>query len=133
MPSSSEHKEKAERNERFLGQLVSVDDADWASVAAFYTALHLIERLSACDNLHHGGHASRGAWLARHTKHRAIRHHYQALYDAAHKARYGTLKQFQRAFPAAAVKQQLIETHLGSIDRYVVAHFAPTAPPTPAR
>ena len=42
MPSSKEHKIKAEQNFVFLRTARAVAK-DWASVVAFYTALHLVE------------------------------------------------------------------------------------------
>ncbi len=47
MPKSAEHREKAERNQKFLDALKDNDDVrEWKAVVAFYTALHLVERLS---------------------------------------------------------------------------------------
>ena len=47
MPSASQHQSKAERNRKFLDS-ISIDDfPEWVVVAAFYTAVHLVERLRA--------------------------------------------------------------------------------------
>jgi hypothetical protein len=57
MPSSAEHKEKAQQHLDFLhdGSPTPV----WAAVVAFYAALHLVERLCACENLHTDNHHER--------------------------------------------------------------------------
>jgi hypothetical protein len=123
MPSYSEHKDKADHNREFLTSLSIDNHPDWVAVVAFYTALHLIERLSSCESLHHGSHPPRGKYLARHCKHSVIRHHYQALYDAAHVARYGTQNQFKRSFHSSSIKSELIDINLNAVDKYIDNHF----------
>jgi hypothetical protein len=56
MPSSAEHQEKAQQNLDVLhsGTLIP----EWATIVAFYAALHLVERLCACEGLHIVNHTS---------------------------------------------------------------------------
>src|SRR5258708_1936649 len=106
MPSSAEHKEKAQQHLDFLHS--GSPTPEWASVVAFYAALHLVERLCACENLHIANHHDRLSWLNKHPKHRTIHADFLALYDASRVARYGTCKQFKNAYPADTVRKQLI-------------------------
>src|SRR5262245_17056165 len=110
MPSSAEHKEKAQQHLDFLhsGALTP----EWEAIVAFYAALHLVERLCACENLHIANHHERLSWLAKHAKHRAIHPDFLALYDASLVARYGTCSQFKKAYPGEIVRKQLIGHNL---------------------
>jgi hypothetical protein len=45
MPSADQHRRKAESNRRFLASISLDDFPDWVVVAAFYTAVHVVERL----------------------------------------------------------------------------------------
>jgi hypothetical protein len=61
-------------------------------------------------------------------RHRAIYPSYQALSDAGHVARYGTLAQFQRMFTPDVVRDVLIGRHLDAISRYVDTFMANQGP-----
>lgn len=133
MPSSKEHKEKAERNRRTLDHLIaSGGNPEWIAVVAFYTALHLVERLAARENLHHSKHPDRLDYLTRHKQHRALHPHFQAIFDASLVARYGTVNQFAKAYPATTVVDVLINKHLAAIEAYVAANFTPPAGHAPS-
>lgn len=117
MPSSAEHQEKYLENRAFLdanGGLAAAQPI-WASVVAFYAALHLDERLAARQNIHHGNHALRTTYLSRHRLHRVIYPAFEALRNASEVARYGTANQFQRLVPTANVQAVLIDKHLVAI------------------
>ena len=130
MPSSAEHRDKADRNRKLLDTLKTSGVPEWIAVVAFYTALHLVERLSACESIHNANHQDRLAYLNRHKKHRVIHASFQTLYDASQIARYGTVNQFDRAFPADTVEKTLVRKYLAAIEMYVLAHFAqPAAAP----
>jgi len=45
MPSASEHQIKASHNRAFLNSITDPAFCDWMAVAAFYTAVHLVEQL----------------------------------------------------------------------------------------
>jgi hypothetical protein len=47
MPSADQHRNKANSNRKFLDGISLEDFPDWVVVAAFYTAVHLIEELLA--------------------------------------------------------------------------------------
>jgi hypothetical protein len=60
VPSRNEHLAKAELNRGLAEHLRELSDyLEWAIVAEFYRALHLIEADYARVDLHHGSHASR--------------------------------------------------------------------------
>jgi hypothetical protein len=57
MPNSAEHQAKYTANRQFLntgnnGTPLSTLDGCWAAIVAFYSALHLVDRLAARINLH---------------------------------------------------------------------------------
>lgn len=129
MPSAKEHQEKADENRAFLSQLLASNgDSKWIAIVAFYTAVHLAERLAACENVHNSNHPDRLNYLSKHKKHKAIHANFLTLYDASLIARYGTVNQFQKAFSSIAVTQ-LVDTHLAAIEAYVKAFFLPPLPP----
>ena len=52
-------------------------------MVAFYTALHLVERLAAWENIHHSKHPDRLDYLTRHKQHRVIHADFQTIFDAS--------------------------------------------------
>jgi hypothetical protein len=141
VPNSSEHQTKARLNRAFLnanGGLAGGDNA-WVAVVAFYTALHLVERLAARESIHHtgaGAHGKRLRYLDTHAQHDVIYQNYLELKTAAEIARHGTVAQFTRAYPGNTTQTILIDTHLVAIETYVDRVFAPppanTPPPPPS-
>jgi hypothetical protein len=131
MPNSKEHREKAQRNRDVLDAVKGTATPDWIAVIAFYTALHLVERLAAKDMVHHDKHQDRLHYLARHQQHRTIHTAFSSLHDAAHIARYGTVNQFDKAYPGDVVEKQLVGKCLKDITFYVDAFFAPVSPALP--
>jgi hypothetical protein len=130
MPSSAQHKEKAERNRACLLALSGTNSPEWQAIIAFYTALHLVERLSACDSIHNTKHQDRLDYLKKHKRHRVIYTNLASLFDASLVARYGTVNQFNTAYPDDTVEKILIAKHLGAIETYVASWF-PSPPPAP--
>lgn len=47
MPSADQHRNKAERNRKFVNSIVLDEFPDWVAVAAFYTAVHRIKQYRA--------------------------------------------------------------------------------------
>lgn len=131
MPSSTELREKAERNLAFLNSMNIAAAPEWAAVVAFYAALHLVERLSACESTHNAKHQDRLSFLLKHKKHRAIHADFLALYDASLVARYGTENQFRKAYPGDTVEKELSGKRLSAILAHVEAHFNPPAAQAP--
>jgi hypothetical protein len=136
MPNSAEHRAKYQANRQFLntgnnGAPLSTLDECWASIVAFYAALHLADRLAAAASppLHPtppGAHGKRLRFL--YANHRAIYADYNDLKTASEIARYGTLNQFNRAFPNNVTQTVLIDQKLVAIETYVNNFFNPPAP-----
>jgi hypothetical protein len=79
-----------------------------------------------------GAHGARLRFL--YANHRAIYNDYNDLMVASEYARYGTLNQFNRAYPGITVQDILIDQKLVAIENYVHGHFpapALVAPPSP--
>jgi hypothetical protein len=134
MPNSSQHQAKYQANRQYLdtgnnGGPLSTLNGCWASVVAFYAALHLVDRLAARVNFHPGDHAERERFVSR--DHSAIYRFYSALKSASIIARYGTINQFTNAYPGTTVQDNLIDTRLFAIENYVNNIFNPPAPPIP--
>lgn len=134
MPSSAEHQAKYFANRTFLnsgagGAALSTVDPAWAVIVAFYAALHLVDRLAARQNLHFqppGAHGDRLRFVSRH--HYAIYGKYNDLKIASEIARYGTINQFNRAFPGNSIQTILIDQNLVTIENHLVAVFTPPSP-----
>lgn len=134
MPSSQEHRAKYEANRHHLdtgnnGGPLSTLDGCWAATVAFYAALHLVDRLAARNNFHPGNHTDRNSFVT--GQHRPIWAVYNALYTVSRIARYGTLNQFNLAYPGTTVQTELIDKRLVAIETYVNNIFNPP-PPAPA-
>jgi hypothetical protein len=134
MPSSAEHHDKYQANRNLLntgnnGTPLSTLDGCWAAIVAFYAALHLVDRLAARINLHPGNHGDRLSFVS--SKHRPIFANYNTLKTASETARYGTLNQFNRAFPGSTVQSILIDKRLVAIETYVNNIFMPPPPAVP--
>lgn len=133
MPSSAQHREKAERNSLCLQALLGGSSPEWMAVVAFYTALHFVERLAACDNVHNAKHPDRLDYLKRTKKHRCIYTAFLALFDASLVARYGTVNQFNAAYPGDTVEKILVKNHLSAIEKHVASQFPPISATTTGR
>ena len=134
MPSSQEHQAKYKLNRNFLDANagLAANEPCWAAVVAFYAALHLIERLAARQNRHHDIHGQRARFIGSHPQHYVILYDYELLFAASLVARYGTINQFQRQWPADTVQTVLIDIHLVAIENYVDSVFNPPSPAPPS-
>jgi hypothetical protein len=112
------------------GAPLSTLDECWAAIVAFYAALHLVDRLAARTNYHPNNHSDRLSFVA--SQHRLIFTVYNSLKTASEIARYGTLNQFNRAYPGTTVQDILIDKRLVAIETYVNNIFNPPAPPSAA-
>lgn len=131
MPNSAAHHAKYVANRPLLdtannGAPLSTLDGCWAATVAFYASLHLVDRLAALVNLHPAAHVNRMRFVSRH--HRAIFADYNDLRVASEIARYGTLNQFNRAFPGNTVQAILVDQKLVVIETYVNNLFNPPPP-----
>jgi hypothetical protein len=142
MPTDAEHLEKYRENVALLnagGGLAALSEP-WASVVAFYAAVHLVERLAAQVGLHHTSHGGRSPqqW-GRNSRHLFVNSHhpqiladYMSLFLAGHIARYDSAGTFSAAFPPGTVQAQLIGNCLAALENYVFAAIPPPPGPTPA-
>jgi hypothetical protein len=132
MPNSKQHSDKAAHNKRFLTTITTADFPDWAAVVAFYTAVHLVERLRTREqnqtDQHSTDHQNRNEFIQK--RHRNIHAAFHALYNASLIARYQTLEKFRRTFTVKAVQDSLIATYLESVQKYVDTQFGTNAAPS---
>lgn len=118
MPSRDQHRKKAETNRRFLDPLSLDDYPDWVVVAAFYTAVHLIEQLrAAAGDGDSTGHEDRLAYVQE--KHPQIHTAYHILQNASMLARYQSNSDFFRQFQREVISERLLGQYLPEIERYV--------------
>lgn len=89
MAGEKAHRDKARDNQAFLEQ-ISDDFPDWIAIAAFYTAVHLVEMLAATDGHHSRGHHERNRYLK--ARYPGIWTHFFALWNYSVQARYDCAK-----------------------------------------
>ena len=134
MPNSKQHQAKASHNRAFLASINLNDFPDWAAVAAFYGAVHLVERLRTlrpnASDQHSTDHQDRLQFVQSH--HRAIHTQLHELFNASIIARYQTVQSFRSQFSLADVQNTLIDSYLVDIENYVAAQFPTVPPPTSA-
>jgi hypothetical protein len=117
MPKPKQHQEKADSSRAFLNSISDKGPADWMAIIAFYTAVHLVEKLRAYCGEHSESHEDRCAAVR--VKFRAIHKEYHELFNNSLVARYGTAGQF--SMPVEEVKRLLIDTYLVAIEKYVAS------------
>jgi hypothetical protein len=116
MPSADQHRHKAERNREFLDTISREEFPDWVVVAAFYTVVHIVERLRAAAHEGHSeNHGDRQRYVEE--RHRTIYPAYKILQNASMLARYQSMGDFYRQLDAETV-ERLILTRLDEIERY---------------
>ena len=113
MPSKSEHRAKAEHNERFVGTLAA-PYFDWAVCGTFYTALHYVESYLATKNIHPQNHTVRLGIVQRDPKLKPVFRDYRELLNESRDARYEPAV----TFTAADVTR--LAVHLESIKQVVL-------------
>lgn len=137
MPNSSQHQTKAKSNRSFLDTIDCDAHPDWAAVVAFYTAVHLVERLRALDGRHSVNHPDRLEYVQ--ANHRAIHFEFHQLLNVSKLARYESNADFFAQLSSAEVREKVVGEWLSAIeqyvDRYVAARSAakPPAKPTPPK
>lgn len=115
-------------NRTFLNSFSSEEYSCWAAVVAFYTAVHLVERLRALDGGHSTNHNDRRDYII--ANHREIHDAYRQLDDAGWLARYGSNADFFKKVSNADVKGVLIDGYLVAIEDYVERYITErSAPP----
>ncbi len=122
MPKASEHKTKAAHNRQFLDGIACDGFPDWAAVVAFYTAVHLVERVRAASGDGHSeNHDDRLAYVA--NNHAEIHTALHILQNASMLARYQSRGDFFTQFQPEDVQTRLIDQFLAAIDAYVVTRL----------
>jgi hypothetical protein len=124
MPTATEHGTKAEHNLAFLDRIVLDDFSDWMAIAAFYTAVHLVEQLRALVGEHRDGHTDRNRTVRQ--NYPEIHRHYRELFNCSILARYGRAQDFW--LTAADVRELLVANHLNPIRQFVAQRLAAEAP-----
>lgn len=127
MANAEEHQAKADRNREFIATIKDDKHCDWAAVAAFYVAVHLVEKLRALRGEHSQSHFERNHIVR--TGYRGIHRHFRELYNWSLIARYNTIPDFTRS--AQDVRTILIDHHLAEIEQFVASQSATIAPATP--
>src|SRR5690348_3789776 len=105
---------KTQNNRRFLDSISLDDYPDWVVVAAFYTAVHLVERLrAAAKEGDSTGHEDRLAYVRE--RHLEIHTAYHVLQNASMLARYESNSAFFAQFQPEDVKDRIVEKYLVEI------------------
>jgi hypothetical protein len=122
MPSADQHRRKAESNRAFLATISRADFPEWVATVAFYTAVHLVERLRAAAG--HGdstGHDDRTNYVL--IEHPSIHTAYHALQATSMLARYQARADFFAQFQPEAVEEVLLNRYLAAVSEYVTARL----------
>ena len=118
MPSADQHRGKAERNRRFLDSIAVNDFPEWVVVAAFYTAVHHIERLRAAagdgDSTSHEDRLN----YVQHNLPAAIHSAYHILQNVSMLARYQSMSDFFDQFQPENVTEQIVNYRLTQIEKH---------------
>jgi hypothetical protein len=115
MPNPKQHQAKADHNRAFLAMIKDPSYADWLATAAFYTSVHLVEKLRAYDGDHSQSHMDRNEFVRK--QHPSIHASYHQLFNISIIARYQTMNKFP--LTAAAVQTDLVDGDLAAIEVYV--------------
>ena len=86
MGTLSNHRDKADHNQKFLESIDRKKYPDWVVTAGFYKAVHLVEMLFAKNGKHSENHRDRNDTLKREWQ--QIWMNYLPLYGLARRARY---------------------------------------------
>ena len=122
MPTADQHRIKAERNRKFLETINVNDHPDWVVVAAFYTAVHLAERLRAASGDGDSrDHDDRLTYIQ--LQHPDIHTHYHILQNASMLARYQSNSDFFNQFQPDEIQQRIVDERLVPIENYVSAYI----------
>lgn len=118
MPTADQHRVKAENNRKFL-ESISLDDyPDWVVVAAFYTAVHCVERLrAAMGDGDSTRHEERLGYVQ--AVHPQIHTAYHILQNASMIARYQSNSDFFAQFEQQRIRSLILGRYLLAIEEYV--------------
>jgi hypothetical protein len=137
MPNPSQHQNKAKNNREFLDTFDWDKHPDWATVVAFYTAVHLVERLRALDGQDSENHQDRLRYVQ--LSHREIHYEFHELLNASKLARYEANSVFHNQLSNDQIINIVIGKWLVAIEKYVDKYVAdrtaavPSAKTPPAK
>lgn len=117
MPSADQHRKKVENNRAFLATISRDEFTEWAVVVAFYTAVHLLERVRAASG--HGdsfSHDDRSSYVLH--EHITVHEQYHELLNASMLARYRSRGDFFAHFQPDTLDSGLL-LYLTEIEKYV--------------
>lgn len=119
MPSADQHRSKADRNRKFLATISLNDFPEWVAVAAFYTAVHLIEQARAKAG---DGDSTSHEDRLNYVQHRLpseIHSAYHILQNVSMLARYQSVSDFFAQFQPEDVERELVSKRLTLIENYI--------------
>ena len=120
MPKAEQHRTRVDHNRQFLAAFDPASFPEWASVVAFYTAVHEVERLRAVvGDGHSASHALRAEYV--HARHPVLTEPLRVLRNIADTARYDSRQAFfaKLAGDPGRVQTFLIDEYLAAVSRYV--------------
>lgn len=121
MPSADQHRSKLERNRKFLNSISVNDFPEWVAVAAFYTAVHLIERVRAkAGDGDSTSHEDRLEYV-QHRLPSEIHSAYHVLQNVSMLARFQSVADFFAQFQPDDVEREIVAKRLSKIEDYVRA------------
>jgi len=115
MAKPKQHQEKADRNRQFLDSIRKDGQPEWLVIVAFYTDVHLVEKLRAYNNQHSISHEDRNNAVR--NNHRKIHTAYHELFNASLVARYATVGKFKMTLED--VNNLFVDGYLTEIEKYV--------------
>lgn len=118
MPTAEQHQAKCAANRTFLTAFSHDSHPDWAAVAAFYTAVHAVERLRETEQQQHSrNHHDRKKYIQK--KHPQILSQYNTLLDISLYARYDSISAFLEKVGLVDITNILIGQHLVDVESYI--------------
>jgi hypothetical protein len=129
MPTPKQHQQKADDNRAFLNAILSTGPPEWVATVAFYTAVHLVEKLLAYSGNHSKNHEERGSAVRK--DFRQIYSQYHELFNNSLIARYGTSGKFSMTLDKT--KQLLVNDYLAKIEKFVAEYTIKMSTPPPSK
>jgi uncharacterized protein (UPF0332 family) len=125
VPTTSEHRARAEQNLRFA-QSFDLDTTpylDWVVVAYFYAALHLVDALLfEKEHLNPDNHEIRRAYVREKSYLRGISIEYRNLKDRSEDARYRLL-----TLTRSKIEREVIPAYR-AIEQHIIPQLTPPKP-----
>lgn len=122
MPSESQHRGKTLRNRDFLNSIPVADFPEWVCVAAFYTAVHLVEGLRAAAG--HGdstSHEDRLNYVQQFLP-PEVHNAYHLLQNVSMLARYQSMGNFFAQFQPEDVLEKIVDQRLAFLEQFSATH-----------